>query len=320
MGILTTPLKYLACDKLSVFLFHKIPTIVDPLVPDDLDLANFAATIDFVKTHFEILPLDVAMQRLQADKLPFGAACITFDDGYAEWLNGPARLLARESIPATFFLTTGQFEGRPMWHERIAHALRHTPGPRWETQALHIPPLDISTPQTRAKSLKRMEHHLKYTPLKLREHYLDILEDAAGTKPAQVPRIPAEDVRRLAALGFEIGAHTHEHPILALCESDEAISEIGRCREILEEVTKSRVRSFAYPNGRPHVDFSARHIDMVRAAGYSTAVTTQWGAARATTSPMQIPRFTPWGPGSAQMSLQMMRNLLTSPEYLEEQS
>lgn len=311
-------LRHLARNKLSVFLFHKVPQVADTLTPEDVDIEHFNRLLDFIEEHFEVLPFETATSRLAHGRLPHGAACITFDDGYPDWLNGVARLLAARNLPATFFLTTCQFEGRPMWHERIANAIRHFPGDALSLAPVRLPSIPVATLAEKRQALKRLEHHFKYAPPVLREHYLEYIEGLAGTALDSVPRMPAEDVRQLAAMGFEIGAHTHEHPILSLCETATAIDEIARCKEILESLGKTPVRSFAYPNGRPHVDFAFPHIRMIKAAGYAQAVTTQWGAARQETSVFQIPRFTPWGPGALYSSLQVIRNLAVLPEYIEE--
>ena len=127
-----------------------------------------------------------------------------------------------------------------------------------------------------------------------------------------------DDLIDISNRGFEIGAHTLEHPILGLCDIDRAREEIGQTREVLEGIIKRPVTSFAYPNGHPAVDFSAQHIQMVKQAGYRYAVTTQWGVANANTSPYQIPRFTPWGPSRTKMTLQLIRNFYSRFEQLKE--
>ncbi|MBS0501410.1 MAG: polysaccharide deacetylase family protein, partial [Proteobacteria bacterium] len=122
-------LNTLSKDKLSVFLFHKVPQQPDPLVPTDMSVARFEHLLDCTFSQLTVLPLEDAITRLQAGSLPRGAACITFDDGYPDWLNGVAPALRRRNLHATFFITSGQFDGVPLWHERILAAVRCLPGP-----------------------------------------------------------------------------------------------------------------------------------------------------------------------------------------------
>jgi hypothetical protein len=59
-------------------------------------------------------------------------------------------------------------------------------------------------------------------------------------------------------------------------------------------VTGQAPQEFAYPNGRPGTDFAPIHEEMVRDAGYSSAVSTEWSIARYGTSVYRIPRIGPW--------------------------
>ena len=170
--------------------------------------------------------------------------------------------------------------------------------------------LNVSDETTRLHAIRRVEQYLKYLPLARREHLIEHLESLAGVCPANLDLMLEEDVRTLHAKGFSIGAHTVNHPILTLCSEREARDEIATAQELLSSLTGSKVRGFAYPNGRPAQDFNERHVRLVKEAGYEYAVTTQWGAATPETSLYQIPRFTPWGPSTLKMSYQLARNYL----------
>lgn len=318
MLVLDPLLRLLARDKLSVFLFHKVPLKPHPLVPHDLDLLAFETVLDFLVERFRILPLGEAVVALGRGTLPRHAACITFDDGYPDWVGGIGPALQRRDAHATFFITSGQFEGRPLWHERIAHALYRT---ELETLEMHhpaFPSMSLELLSDRQRAVFKLEHDLKYLTVEARDELLDRLEAQAGVRREDVPRMSVSDLQTLHAKGFDIGAHTVDHPILACCGERRAMQEIGAVREQLEGMLRTPVTSFAYPNGRPFADFSSRHIAMVKRAGYTSAVTTQWGAASRKTSIYQIPRFTPWGPGPMRGIFQLGRNLLTPPDCLPE--
>lgn len=311
-------LEFLSRDKLSVFLFHKIPLQLDPLVPQDVSLSEFEYLLDAVLSQFHIISLEDGVRGLTSGRLPSRAACITFDDGYADWLPGMAPALERRNMHATLFITAGQFDGRPLWHERIARAVRGLEAPALDLGFPAIPPLDVSTLQARQMAVTRLERVLKYMTLETREELLQRLEAAASVRPDDVARMSVDQLRELDRRGFGIGAHTYDHPILDYCDQDEAVREIGGVREILEGLIDSPVRMFAYPNGRPYVDFSSHHVAIVKRAGYTSAVTTQWGVAEVGTSVYQIPRFTPWGKDPLRFMLQLGRNLMTAPERVPE--
>ena len=121
----------------------------------------------------------------------------------------------------------------------------------------------------------------------------------------------ADSVRLLHSQGFDIGAHTVEHPILTECTREQARSEIGASKEELEAIIGGRVHSFAYPNGRPNTDYGQEHVDMVKALGYKVAVTTSNGAATRGADIFQLPRFTPWGLSDERIAYQLARNMRT---------
>jgi peptidoglycan/xylan/chitin deacetylase (PgdA/CDA1 family) len=311
-------LRDLIRNKLSVFVFHKIPETCDLLTPDDLNLAQFTRLLDFIQENFLVLPLGDAIKQLSHGTLERGCACLTFDDGYPEWVYGVLPLLEKRSVPATFFITVGQFLGKPMWHERLAQIVRCFEGDVLDTSEYCLPPVHMASLQEKQKALHALEYHFKYLPPVLRDIYLELLENQCGISACNTATMTEEQLRIVSSHGFEIGSHTVDHPILGLCDFETAKNEIGRAREILEGMLRIPVKAFAYPNGRPHVDFNQQHIDMVKQAGYDYAVTTQWGVATVDTPVFQTPRFTPWGPDTAHMHLQVIRNLLSKPEYLDE--
>lgn len=316
--ISTLMVRSLSRGKLSVFLFHKVPRQCDPLVPADVDLMRFEHLLDHMCSQFEVLPLEDAVDCLHADRLPPCAACITFDDGYPDWLIGAAPALRKRNLHATFFITSGQFAGVPLWHERILAAVRRLPGPVFDLGFPFLPAQSLAGLDDRRRQVQRLEHELKYLTLHRREQILLQLEAAAGVQAADVPVMSEAQLRDLHSQGFGIGAHTILHPILDYCSPEEVEREIGGVREHLQGIVGGQVNGFAYPNGRPYADFSRLHVDAVKRAGYRYAVTTHWGVADAATSPFQIPRFTPWAERDWHMTYQLVRNLMTAPVQVPE--
>lgn len=75
------------------------------------------------------------------------------------------------------------------------------------------------------------------------------------------------------AAGHQIGSHSVSHPDLTRLPSRDAREEIQASRKCLEDTFGISVTDFAYPLGA----FDGRILEMVREAGYSTAVTSEFG-------------------------------------------
>jgi glycosyltransferase involved in cell wall biosynthesis/peptidoglycan/xylan/chitin deacetylase (PgdA/CDA1 family) len=297
--------------RLSIMLFHKVPQHADPLVPGDLTLDRFEHLLDFVTANTHVLPLSEAVAALQRGTLPSRAVVLTFDDGYAEWVENVAPALRRRNLPATFFVTTGQLQGEALWHERIAAAVRALPDDNVKLPYGFGKYSKLDTLDSRVRLVDKLQERLKYTSLSERMDAIAQLE-AQACRPLILPRgFDVASVRTLHSQGFEIGAHTIDHPILNECSLQQARDEIGGCRDALEAIIGGRVDSFAYPNGRPGTDFGAHHVDIVKACGYKAAVTTSSGAASRRSDPFQLPRFSPWGRSDNQITFQLTRNLLS---------
>lgn len=301
--------------KLTVFAFHGI-TVEKNSLSEQLTLADFEKVIYFVSKRFVVLPLDQAAKRLQQDKLPPGAASITFDDGYSNWLDGATAVLEKNNLHATFFITTGQFCGLPLWHERVSHAVSQLSGPFFDIPGFGLPKLPLGTLAERQRVYVLVQDLLKYQSPADQLQSIAALERVAGILEQPKTAMGIAQLRAIANRGFGIGAHTVTHPILRRCDRATAVQEIGFAREFLQGATGFPITGFAYPNGRPLTDFGHEHVDMVKAAGFTHAVTTHRSAARGgRTSVFEIPRFTPWGPSHRQMALQTIRNMVTRPKF-----
>src|SRR4051812_17280670 len=73
-----------AGSRLSVLIYHRVLPKQDPLFPNEVDACAFDRQMCLLRSCFNILTLSDAVKRLRDGKLPSRAACITFDDGYAD--------------------------------------------------------------------------------------------------------------------------------------------------------------------------------------------------------------------------------------------
>lgn len=100
------------------------------------------------------------------------------------------------------------------------------------------------------------------------------------------------ELRRLEALGFDIGSHTVHHPDLTLLPRAQALSELVDSRRALQRHLHRPVPWLSYPSGR--VDRSV--VALARRAGYLLAVTTAPGSVQPARQPLLLHRdeILPW--------------------------
>lgn len=295
--------------RLSILIYHRVLPRPDPLFPNELDADRFEAQMRLLATGFRFMPLSEAIAALAKGNLPAHAACITFDDGYADNAQIALPILRRLGIPATFFVATGFLNGGRMWNDTVIEAIRAAPGVSLDLQYLGLGVHDLSGTTQRQAAIPALLGQLKYLPLDERLAMVERVRDAAGGVLPEDLMMTDAQVRELHAAGMEIGGHTVNHPILARLDEAAARNEVAAGRATLESIIHAPVKLFAYPNGKPDQDYQAAHVRIARELGFTAAVSTAWGAASRETDPYQLPRFTPWDRSRLRFMLRMAQNL-----------
>jgi peptidoglycan/xylan/chitin deacetylase (PgdA/CDA1 family) len=296
--------------RLSILIYHRVLAKRDPIFPNEPTVETFNAQIGCLKRAFNVLPLHEAVSRLKAGTLPARAACITFDDGYADNLTLATPILKHHGLHATFFIATAYLNGGRMFNDTVIEAIRRSSLRTLNLDELGLGQFDIAGVDAKARAIGHILPQVKYLPVAQREATVARLADLAACGPLPDDlMLTTEQLQQLHAAGMEIGGHTALHPILAKLDSDAVRKEIAAGKDFLENTLGNRVRLFAYPNGKPGVDYLPEQAAIVRALGFDAAVSTQWGAATRSSDVFQLPRFTPWAASSYRFVPQLLQNL-----------
>jgi peptidoglycan/xylan/chitin deacetylase (PgdA/CDA1 family) len=298
-------------NRLSILIYHRVLAEPDPLFPDEIDAHRFERQLGFLKANFNIISLREAVDGLRNDRLPPRAACLTFDDGYADNAEIALPLLQKHGVHATVFVATGFLGGGRMWNDTVIELIRNAPA-EIDLTAAGYGAFTLGSIDQRRQAIATLLGKLKYVPMEQRQQQVDAI---AALLPVTLRRdlmmTPAQ-VRQLHQAGIEIGGHTVNHPIIARLPAAAARQEIADGKDALEAMIGAPVRLFAYPNGKPGQDYHAEHVAMVKQLGFEAAVSTSWGAARPGSDLFQLPRFTPWDRSQLRFTLRMMQNLSKS--------
>ena len=300
--------------RLSSLIFHRVLPARDELFPEEVDAGQFDAICAWVRNWFNVLPLDEAAERLAAGTLPPRALTLTFDDGYADNREVAAPLLQRHGLPCTFFVATGFLDGGRMWNDTLIESFRRTRLQQLDLRGLHpaLQSHELSGPAQRRAGIDRSIAALKYLEPQERQRLVDAVAQRAEVElPADLMMSSAQ-VKELRTMGMQVGAHTVSHPILQRLPRDAARAEIETSKRRLEQILGESVSLFAYPNGKPGEDYSPESVELVKEAGFATAVSTQWGFSTRSTDRFQLRRFTPWDRTRLRFGLRMARNLVAA--------
>ncbi len=292
--------------RLSILIYHRARAAPDSVLHDEIDAVTFERHMAMLAAEFNVLPLGEACARLARGHLPARAACVTFDDGYADNEQLALPILKRFGLPATFFVSTGYSDGGIMFNDGVIEVVRCAPAGTYDLSSLGLGSHSLGDSTSRRVAIDTLIWQLKYRPVRERSA---LVEQLASTMRSALPKdlmMRSAQIKRLCDEGMEIGGHTVNHPILAGLSEQEARAEIIDGKRRLEEITGTPVTLFAYPNGKPGLDYGPREVELVREAGFTAAVSTFGGVAKHGSDLFQLPRFSPWDRSPRRLGVRLL--------------
>jgi len=294
--------------RLSVLIFHRVMPEPDPLFPGEMHACQFNAVCGWIKSWFNVLPLDQAVGRMAGASLPARAACITFDDGYADNFRVALPILQRHGLTATFFIATDFVDGGCMWNDSVVEAVRSSKCAVLDLSCLGLGCHATGSLGEKRRTIAHLVPEIKYWPAAQRALATAQIAQLAHAGSPRDLMMRSPELVALRQAGMQIGAHTKSHPILALLDGEQARQEIRGSKLFLERVLGERVGLFAYPNGKPGEDYTAQTVDVVRSLDFDAACSTAWGTTGTGDDPFQIRRFTPWDTSQLRFGVRMLGN------------
>lgn len=296
--------------RLSILIYHRVSAEPDPFFPHEVTQATFDAQMTRLKAVFNVLPLAEAIERLKNGTLPARAACITFDDGYANNASMALPVLQRHGLKATFFIATAYLDGGRMFNDTVIEAIRQAKTDRLDLRELGLGQFELNSYAAKSHAINEILSELKYrSPEERRQKIAQLCELAqCGMLPDNL-MMTSEQIKALHRAGMEIGAHTDSHPILAKMDSEAVKQEILAGKQFLEKLLDEPIRLFAYPNGKPGIDYLPEQAKLVKELGFMAAVSTQRAVASQYSDHFQLPRFTPWQSNIHYFIPELLKNL-----------
>jgi peptidoglycan/xylan/chitin deacetylase (PgdA/CDA1 family) len=244
--------------RVAVLLYHRVR-----------DVEGFSAQMEWLARNASPLTPTAFEAALAAGRAPGPASVlVTFDDGTRDFAELAWPILRRFSIPAVLFVPTAYPDsGRVFWWDALEHALRHTSA---ERLGFAGETLELRGPDNLRRAWKRLRALVKGAPhARAMERVARALDELA-VPPPEPDVLGWDELRRLAAQGVCIAAHTREHPMLPGLEPEAQINEVRASALDIARELGQEPGWFAYPSG--HFDPPVR--DSVAAAGMRVAFTT----------------------------------------------
>jgi len=207
---------------------------------------------------------------------------LTFDDGYRDNYTHAFALAQELQVPITIFLIPGYIEsGNYFWWLEAEHLVRNAQVNKVTIEGRSY---CLEQPEERNMLAQTIDARARHaTSIAEREAFLATVREVLAVPPSltleeEVRPLTWTEVRKMEESGWvSFGAHSMHHHILAyLTNSAEVRCEVEECRTVLERQLGHRVRTFAYPVGKPE-DIGDMALRTVREAGYDWAVTTIYG-------------------------------------------
>jgi peptidoglycan/xylan/chitin deacetylase (PgdA/CDA1 family) len=255
--------------------------------------AIFEKQVRYFAEHFNVISLSALIDCVQNRRpFPENTVVLTFDDGYAD--NYPAaQILRKYGLTGVFYITAGCIESSErFWVAEVRHLLQRTHNDKVRLQVRDRLFEASLYDSTRLKAIGQLTRLIKTVDIRTRE----AIREELRKQTDDVPPLPDNlmltwpHLREMAAMGMEIGGHTMTHCNLPSATEEEAWMEISQCKALLEQRLGIKLSHFAYPNGGSSRYYTERIKELVRQAGYLSAVTSKLGVVDSAIDPFELRR------------------------------
>jgi peptidoglycan/xylan/chitin deacetylase (PgdA/CDA1 family) len=286
MGILDRKIHSIPPDRFVILMYHRIipASLVDATVQPGMYVLpeTFERHLRYLSARFEMESMQ-AIDHMAGARSKRPGCMLTFDDGWFDFYEYAFPLLQKYQVPATVFLPTGYIDSDHMfWTDRLALILQRLERTSSKNNGQSCPEdplvkIILSVKTSLQQWIEYSINLLKKHREKRIEEILDQLADYAGwVQEADRIFLTWDEVREIQRSGLvNFGSHTVRHEMLTNLDSKEVQNELQESRQrlIQELEVQPETIPFCYPNG----NYSLWIKDLVQAAGYSSACTTQSG-------------------------------------------
>jgi peptidoglycan/xylan/chitin deacetylase (PgdA/CDA1 family) len=300
-----------------ILMYHRVAEVR----PDPWSLCvsprHFEQHLQVINKICRPINLNQFSNRLSKGKLPRRWVSITLDDGYADNFINAKPLLERYDTPATFFVTADIIGNqKEYWWDELEKIFLEPFSLPEELQlningtthqwvlgasAAYLPKdfendknwiVESQNDPTNRHSVYRELHRLiLQLPVNQIKQVMDEIVGWAGVSREVRSSYRPMSGDEISVLGkmdlIEVGSHSLTHSNLAALDINQQKHEIVQSKAVFENLLGRTISSFSYPFG----SFSSETVDIVREAGFRSAVSVQQGIVHCQIDVFRLPRI-----------------------------
>lgn len=260
--------------KSLILMFHEVQ-----------DPEWFEGVLQHLAKRIKFISYEELITRITNEQFNDKCAHVTVDDGHISYFENAYPVLKKHGIASTLFVSPKIIElEQNYWFQRVRPLLSEA------FQRFVV---------TRSACFfhRKVDRYSVHAIIKsLQFSQIDaIISEYENDHPKLVQpymNISQSQLQHLSETGLvEIGAHTLNHPILANESDNDSAREIIKSITDLSSLIRKPIRTFAYPNGQPSMDFGQREMKTLRELGIELAFSTESSSIYQVVNLMSIPRI-----------------------------
>ena len=235
-------------SRVFIFNFHRVSDEHSPAFPP-IPQKTFERILRFLNRRFIIIPQEELLTKLQTSTHK-DFCVLTFDDGYADFVNCALPLLEKYKLPSTLHVVTEVAStGKMFWTQRLnkiveSYSQIHLPIEHSAFNKIYTMKNDKEVEMT------ALEIYLQLLGNPEREFIINDLSKAIHDSIQETKMLLWKDIVNLPRDFVSIGSHTHTHNNLMNLSINEIKVELTKSYNMIKENVGIAPLSIAYPNGQ----------------------------------------------------------------------
>jgi peptidoglycan/xylan/chitin deacetylase (PgdA/CDA1 family) len=210
----------------------------------------FEQDLIYIKKKFQVISYEELASALASQNhFPPKAAFLSFDDGFSECFSVARPLLLKYNLPCTFFLATDLIDNRKMdYLHQVSLCIARISS----LEPAELAQILYTLGQAFSINLDSSSAFVRWIKKVGNDEYVTKTCEMLGIDVdnylrTQEPYLNSEQVCKMAAEGFTIGAHSQSHRKLGHLNQEEIEKEIINSCQVIRDLTDEEPVPFAFP-------------------------------------------------------------------------